>query len=95
MIRILAATHLRLQNLVPNETPEIVLLFNVMICMFRFCIFMSINKKNRNKRKCVEEIWGVPIHIIYMPVACYHILSNWAPNLSIDKVLLPNSTICK
>ena len=39
-------------------------------------------------------IRGVPKHITHMSVAVYHRLSNWVPNQSLDKVLLPNGTIC-
>ena len=43
----------------------------------------------------VEKIRGVPILITHMSVDSYHRLSNWVPNQSLDKVLLPNSTICQ
>ena len=38
---------------------------------------------------------GVPKHITHMSVASYHRLSSCVPNQSLDKVLLPNDTICK
>ena len=47
------------------------------------------------KEQFIEIIRGVPEHIIHMTVASFHILSNWVPNQSLDKVLLPNGTICK
>ena len=56
---------------------------------------MIINK-NRHKRKFIEKkSGGVPIHITHMSVASYHRPSSWVPNQSLDKLLLPNDTICK
>ena len=56
---------------------------------------MSINKKNKKKRKFLEKIRGVPIRITHMPFASYNILSSWVPNQSLDKLFSPNGTICK
>ena len=54
---------------------------------------MSINKQKKEIKENVEKIRGVPIHITHMSVDSYHRLSNWVPNKSLDKVLLPNGTI--
>ena len=63
--------------------------------MFRFCIFMSINKQKIEVKENVEKIRGAPIHITHISVESYHRLSNWVLNQSLDKVLLPNGTICQ
>ena len=47
---------------------------------------MKIRRKNKG---------SVPIHITHMSFASYYRLSNWVPNQSLHKLLLPNGMICK